>query len=175
MRSNEATFFWVRLKVCSATAAAAPGTPVPGDPAPASAQHWFPPKLCRCSALTAGASSGPKSKSAATKLGNSFGSQRDVLSCVWTLWTGEKEECPGAYSLGSAERESTSPVPCLLGRGCTLQALVEAFGRCGFNSHMFFSYISSREISKGMWVHEDTETLMCSEDPKYLVLKDAFF
>ena len=40
-------------------------------------------------------------------------------------------------------------------------------------SHGFSDSIS-REISKGFWVHEDTETLMCFEDPKYLALKDAF-
>lgn len=36
-----------------------------------------------------------------------------------------------------------------------------------------FSYSISREISKGTQVREDTETLMCFEDPKYLTHKDA--
>lgn len=37
-----------------------------------------------------------------------------------------------------------------------------------------FCYNTNREISKGVWMREDTETLICFEEPKYLTLKDAF-
>lgn len=34
-----------------------------------------------------------------------------------------------------------------------------------------FFYNTNREISKDMWMDEDTEILMCFEEPKHLTLK----
>lgn len=125
--------------------------------------------LCKSFALTASTSSSHKSKTTATKLGNSLRSHPDVLRCTWVTWTGEKEGCLGGPQPGicrekesCAHQEGAAPHRFelrLLDMGSVLTR---------------FSCSISRETSKCMWAREDTETLMCFEDPKYLALKDVF-
>lgn len=89
--------------------------------------------------------------------------------CVGNMDRRERR-VPWWHTAGDLQREGKLHAP---GRGCARRFELRLLGNVG-SIHTCFSYSNRRETSKGMWVREDTETLKCFENPKYLPLKDMF-